>query len=113
MFYGQKLQAWKASREIQTALEKLKKWNDECKEILIANFKEFADKKKTQKDLMFQLEDFLTFIMSFMKSTIYIVRSSMYAPSSDFADLSVVFFPYFHTFRFSSNFILDLARVGS
>ncbi|MFW9972446.1 MAG: DUF1512 family protein [Candidatus Odinarchaeota archaeon] len=62
MFYGQKLQSWKASREIQTALEKLKKWNDECKEILITNFKEFADKKKTQKDLMFQLEDFLTFV---------------------------------------------------
>ncbi|TKJ18684.1 MAG: hypothetical protein CEE43_17375 [Promethearchaeota archaeon Loki_b32] len=62
MFYGQKIQAWKASKEIQTALEKLKKWNDECKEILITNFKEFADKKKTQKDLMFQLEDFLTFI---------------------------------------------------
>ncbi|MFX1591764.1 MAG: DUF1512 family protein [Promethearchaeota archaeon] len=62
MFYGQKLQAWKASKEIQAALEKLKKWNDECKEILITNFKEFADKKKTQKDLMFQLEDFITFV---------------------------------------------------
>ncbi|MBA7655088.1 hypothetical protein ES703_62985 [subsurface metagenome] len=62
MFYGQKIHAWKASKEIQTALEKLKKWNDECKEILITNFKEFADKKKTQKDLMFQLEDFLTFV---------------------------------------------------
>ncbi len=62
MFYGQKIQAWKASKEIQTALEKLKKWNDECKEILITNFKEFADKKKTQKDLMFELEDFITFI---------------------------------------------------
>ncbi len=62
MFYGQKIQAWKASKEIQTALEKLKKWNDDCKEILITNFKEFADKKKTQKDLMFQLEDILTFI---------------------------------------------------
>jgi hypothetical protein len=62
MFYGQKLQAWIASRQIQTALEKLKKWNDECKEILITNFKEFANKKKTQKDLMLQLEDFLTFV---------------------------------------------------
>ncbi|MFX1388557.1 MAG: DUF1512 family protein [Promethearchaeota archaeon] len=62
MFYGQKIQAWKASKEIQTALEKLKKWNDECKEILITNFKEFADKKKTQKDLMLQLEDVITFI---------------------------------------------------
>jgi len=62
MFYGQKIQAWKAAKEIQTGLEKLKKWNDECKEILITNFKEFADKKKTQKDLMFQLEDLMTFI---------------------------------------------------
>ncbi|MFX1303270.1 MAG: DUF1512 family protein [Promethearchaeota archaeon] len=62
MFYGQKLQAWQASKKIQTSLEKLKKWNDECKEILISNFKEFADKKKTQKDLMFQLEDFITFV---------------------------------------------------
>jgi hypothetical protein len=62
MFYGQKIQAWKASREIQTALEKLKKWNDECKEILITNFKEFADKKKTQKDLMLQIEDVITFV---------------------------------------------------
>jgi len=62
MFYGQKLQGWKASKEIQTGLDKLKKWNDECKEILITNFKEFADKKKTQKDLMFQIEDFITFV---------------------------------------------------
>jgi hypothetical protein len=62
MFYGQKLQGWKASREIQVSLDKLKKWNDECKEILMNNFKEFADTKKTQKDLMLQLEDFLTFV---------------------------------------------------
>jgi hypothetical protein len=63
MFYGQKLQGWKASKEIQAGLDKLKKWNDECKEILVTNFKEFADKKKTQKDLMIQLEDFITFVM--------------------------------------------------
>lgn len=62
MFYGQKLQGWKASKEIQTGLDKLKKWNDECKEILITNFQEYSDKKKTQKDLMFQIEDFITFI---------------------------------------------------
>ena len=62
IFYGQKIQGWKASKEIQVGLEKLKKWNDECKEILMSNFKEFADKKKTSKDLMLQLEDFITFI---------------------------------------------------
>ena len=62
MFYGQKIQGWKAAKNIQEGLEKLKKWNDECKEILITNFKEFSDKKKTQKDLMFQIEEFITFI---------------------------------------------------
>ena len=62
MFYGQKLQGWKASKEIQTGLDKLKKWNDECKEILVSDFKEFADKKITQKDLMLQLEEFMTFV---------------------------------------------------
>ncbi|MFX1312567.1 MAG: DUF1512 family protein [Promethearchaeota archaeon] len=62
IFYGQKIQGWKAARDIQEALEKLKKWNDECKEILMNNFKEFADQKKTQKDLMLQLEDFITFV---------------------------------------------------
>ena len=62
IFYGQKIQGWKASKEIKAGLEKLKKWNDECKEILMSNFKEFADKKKTQKDLMLQLEDFITFV---------------------------------------------------
>jgi hypothetical protein len=62
IFYGQKIQSWKAAKEIQVGLEKLKKWNDECKEILLTNFKELADKKQTQKDLMFKLEDFITFV---------------------------------------------------
>ena len=62
IFYGQKIQGWKAAKVIQGGLEKLKKWNDECKEILVSNFKEFANKKKTQKDLMLQLEDFITFV---------------------------------------------------
>jgi hypothetical protein len=62
IFYGQKIQSWKASKEIQVGLDKLKKWNDECKEIMLTNFKEFADKKQTQKDLMFKLEDFITFV---------------------------------------------------
>lgn len=62
IFYGQKIQGWKASKDIQMGLEKLKKWNDECKEILLNNFKEFANKKKTQKDLLIELEDFITFV---------------------------------------------------
>jgi hypothetical protein len=62
MFYGTKLQAWKSSREIESGLEKLKKWNDECKQILVSSFKKHADKNETEKDLMLKLENFLTFI---------------------------------------------------
>jgi len=62
MFYGTKLQGWRASREIQNGLEKLKKWNDECKQILLTNFRKFANKKETDKDLMIKIENFLTFI---------------------------------------------------
>jgi len=62
MFYGQKLQAWKASKDIESALEKLKGWRDETKQILLTNFKDFAEDKETDKDLMLKLEDFMTFI---------------------------------------------------
>ena len=62
MFYGQRIQSWKAAKQIETGLEKLKKWNEECKEILLNKFKGFADKKETDKDLMIKLEDFMTFI---------------------------------------------------
>jgi hypothetical protein len=62
MFYGTKLQAWRSAKEIQSGLEKLKKWNDECKQILVTNFKKYADKKETEKDLMLRIENFLTFI---------------------------------------------------
>jgi len=62
MFYGTKLQAWRSAREIESGLEKLKKWNDECKQILVTSFKKYADKKETEKDLMLKIENFLTFI---------------------------------------------------
>ncbi|MGB5911148.1 MAG: DUF1512 family protein [Promethearchaeia archaeon] len=62
MFYGTKLQAWRSKKEIETGLTKLKEWDDECKQILLSNFKKYADKKETDKDLMIKLEDFLTFI---------------------------------------------------
>jgi len=62
MFYGTKLQAWRSSKEIESGLEKLKKWNDECKQILVSNFKKYADKKETEKDLMLRIDNFLTFI---------------------------------------------------
>ncbi|MBY8988545.1 MAG: DUF1512 family protein [Candidatus Lokiarchaeota archaeon] len=62
MFYGTKLQAWRSSREIESGLEKLKKWNDECKQILVSNFKKYAEKNETEKDLKLKIENFLTFI---------------------------------------------------
>lgn len=62
MFYGTKLQAWRSAKEIEAGLEKLKKWNDECRQILVSNFKKFSDKKETEKDLMLKLENFLTFV---------------------------------------------------
>ncbi|MFW9946161.1 MAG: DUF1512 family protein [Candidatus Odinarchaeota archaeon] len=62
IFYGTKLQAWRSQKEIESGLTKLKEWDEECKQILLSNFKKFADKKETDKDLMIKLEDFLTFI---------------------------------------------------
>lgn len=62
MFYGTKLQAWRSSKEIETGLEKLKKWNDECRQILITNFKKYSNKNETEKDLTLKIENFLTFI---------------------------------------------------
>jgi hypothetical protein len=62
IFYGTKLQSWRSSREIETDLTKLKGWDDECKQILLKNFKKFADKKEIDKDLMLKLENFMTFV---------------------------------------------------
>jgi len=62
MFYGTRLQAWRSQREIQTGLEKLKTWDDECKQILLKDFKKYSDKKETDKDLMLKLENFMTFV---------------------------------------------------
>ncbi|MBD3255776.1 MAG: DUF1512 domain-containing protein [Candidatus Lokiarchaeota archaeon] len=62
MFYGQRIQAWKAAKEIESGLEKIKNWNDDSKHILVSRFKEYANKKETEKDLAIKLEDFMTFI---------------------------------------------------
>ncbi len=62
MFYGQKIQAWKASKDIEAALEKLKTWRDESKQILLNKFKQFTSKEETDKDLMLKIEDFINFI---------------------------------------------------
>ena len=62
MFYGQKIRAWKAARDIKQALGKLGKWRDESKDILVTKFKKFAEKEEAEKDLMLKLEDFMTFV---------------------------------------------------
>jgi hypothetical protein len=62
IFYGTKLQAYRSQKEVENGLGKIKKWDDECKQILLTNFRKFADKKETDKDLMLKLEDVLTFV---------------------------------------------------
>jgi hypothetical protein len=62
MFYGTRIQAWRSQREIESGLEKLKTWSDECKQIALKDFKKYANKKETDKDLMLKLENFLTFV---------------------------------------------------
>jgi hypothetical protein len=62
MFYGTRLQGWRSQREIQSGLDKLKTWDDECKQILLKDFKKYSDKKETDKDLMLKLENFMTFV---------------------------------------------------
>jgi hypothetical protein len=62
LFYGTKLQAYRSRKEIESGLEKLKKWNDEGKQILLNKFKKYADSKETEKDLMLKLEEFMGFI---------------------------------------------------
>ncbi|NHJ25324.1 MAG: DUF1512 domain-containing protein [Candidatus Lokiarchaeota archaeon] len=62
IFYGTKIQAYRSQKEVESGLSKIKKWDDDCKQILLTNFRKFADKKETDKDLMLKLEDVLTFI---------------------------------------------------
>jgi hypothetical protein len=62
MFYGTRIQAWRSQKEIESGLDKLKKWSDECKQIALKDFKKYANKKETDKDLMLKLENFLTFV---------------------------------------------------
>ena len=62
MFYGTKIQMWRSSKEVEAGLEKLKIWNDDCKQILLKVFKKYADKKEMDKDLQLKLDDFLSFI---------------------------------------------------
>ncbi len=62
MFYGQKIQGWRAAKEIEAGLEKLKKWDQDAKQMMVTKFKEFSDKTETDKDLLLKLEDFMTFI---------------------------------------------------
>ena len=62
MFYGTRIQAWRSQKEIESGLEKLKTWNDECKQTLLKDFKKYSDKKETDKDLMLKLENFMTFV---------------------------------------------------
>lgn len=62
MFYGTKIQAWRASNEIQGALHELKTWNDEGKSHVIKKMQKYKDKNITVKDLKVRIEDIMTFV---------------------------------------------------
>jgi hypothetical protein len=62
IFYGTKIQAYRSQKEVESGLNKLKKWNDDCRSILLNNFRKYADSKETDKDLMLKLEEVLTFV---------------------------------------------------
>jgi hypothetical protein len=62
MLYGTKLQSWRASKEIEVALQELKTWNDEAKGLVIKKIQNYKDKKLTTKDLKVKIDDIMTFI---------------------------------------------------
>ena len=59
--YGTKFQGYLSQKKIESGLGKLKKWNEEGKQIVLHNFKKYADKNDTEKSLSLKLEDFLNF----------------------------------------------------
>ena len=59
MFYGQKIQGWQASKQIETALDKLKNWNDDCKEILFNQYSKYSNEKDSDKDVKIKLEELM------------------------------------------------------
>ena len=62
MFYGTKIQAWRASREIGVALVDLKAWNDEGKSLVFKKIQKYKDKNLTSQDLKVKIEDIMTFV---------------------------------------------------
>ncbi|MBN1216069.1 MAG: DUF1512 domain-containing protein [Candidatus Lokiarchaeota archaeon] len=62
MFYGQKIQGWQASKQIETALDKLKNWNDDCKEILFNQYSKYSNEKDSDKDVKIKLEELMQFV---------------------------------------------------
>ncbi len=62
MFYGTKIQAWRASKEIAVALVDLKAWNNEGKNHFIKKVQKYKDKNLSSKDLKVKIDDVMTFV---------------------------------------------------
>lgn len=62
MFYGTKLQAYRSQKNLESALEKFKKWDDETRALAVRKFKKFCDENLTVKDIESKIEDFMNFI---------------------------------------------------
>lgn len=62
MFYGQKIQAYRSQKNLESALEKFKKWDEETLALTVRRFKQFCDENLTVKDLEQKINDFMNFI---------------------------------------------------
>ncbi len=62
MLYGTKIQAWRAAGEIERALQELKAWNDEGKNLVVKKIQKYRDKNISIKDLKVRIDDIMTFV---------------------------------------------------
>ncbi|MCP4763665.1 MAG: DUF1512 domain-containing protein [archaeon] len=62
MFYGTKIQSWKSQKAIESALQDLKKYDNETRMLTVAKFKKYCDENLTVKNLENRIKDFMNFI---------------------------------------------------
>lgn len=63
IFYGTKIQAYRSQKNIESALNDLKKWDSETQTLTVKKIKKYCNENLTIKDIEKKLQDFLTFVM--------------------------------------------------
>jgi hypothetical protein len=62
LIYGTKIKIWKSAREIKEGLNKVKKWNEETRQLTISKFKESCDSGHSLQDIEKKIDEYLNFI---------------------------------------------------